>query len=116
MILKDFVVCLVTVKLLTELPESTHLIRLHHFLYYCGPKPQFQRQLELLIQQCQCQPIHSRQTSNLVLEELGSALNSVSVLSTSTRFGEGEARLFKTAVNCQRSNSSPRLVNHDHRC
>ncbi|GFY19547.1 hypothetical protein TNCV_4647191 [Trichonephila clavipes] len=29
-----------------------------------------------LIQQCPCQPTHSRQTSNLVLEKLGSALNS----------------------------------------
>ncbi|GFV09525.1 hypothetical protein TNCV_3159221 [Trichonephila clavipes] len=36
-----------------------------------------------------------RQTSNLVLEELGSALNSVSVSSTSTRFYEGKPDFLK---------------------
>ncbi|GFU84434.1 hypothetical protein TNCV_1292371 [Trichonephila clavipes] len=40
------------------------------FQYYCDPKPQFQRQIELPIQQCPCQPTRSRQTSNLVLERL----------------------------------------------
>ncbi|GFX08734.1 hypothetical protein TNCV_4227541 [Trichonephila clavipes] len=94
MILKDCVVCLVTLKLLTKLPESTP-IHLHHFLYYCDPKPQFQRQIELPIKQCPCQPTRSRQTSNLFLEELGSALNSVSVSFTSTRFDERKPDFLK---------------------
>ncbi|GFU77054.1 uncharacterized protein TNCV_2241741 [Trichonephila clavipes] len=38
--------CSEKAKLLTEIPESPPPIRLHHFLYYCGPKPQFQRQIE----------------------------------------------------------------------
>ncbi|GFX04629.1 hypothetical protein TNCV_2773601 [Trichonephila clavipes] len=75
--------------------ESIPLIHLHHFLYYCGPRPQFQRQIEPIQQSPQ--PTRSRQTSNLVLEELGSALNSVSVSSTSTKSGEGSLT-FKTAV------------------
>ncbi|GFX63570.1 hypothetical protein TNCV_2004991 [Trichonephila clavipes] len=54
------------------------------------PKAPPQRQIELPIQQSP-QPTRSRQTSNLVLEELGSALNSVSVSSTSTKSGEGGA-------------------------
>ncbi|GFX36856.1 hypothetical protein TNCV_4000182 [Trichonephila clavipes] len=71
---KSCVVCLVTLKLLTELQESTPPIRLHHSLYYCDPKSQFQHQIELTIQQCLCQQRRSRQTSNLVMEEQPKAL------------------------------------------
>ncbi|GFU46993.1 hypothetical protein TNCV_813651 [Trichonephila clavipes] len=91
---KSYVVCLVTLKLLTQLPESTPPIRLHHFLYYCGLKPQFQRQIELSIQQCPCQPTHSRQTSNLVLEELLKGMVQHK-MSTSTRFGERKPDFLK---------------------
>ncbi|GFV63126.1 hypothetical protein TNCV_1345851 [Trichonephila clavipes] len=58
-----------------------------------------QRQIEVPIQQCPSQPTRSRQTSNLVLEELGSALNSVSVSFTSTRFGEAENSIPNALAN-----------------